>query len=217
MHVYNEDYFQIFPELHTDLESSIVREAIGCTSPFSQKLKNSLINVLVRFGCREIPTKETIRTLLIRISRYELLSKHLAAVTLMNSGIPSAHKVWWQRKSVDEVHKVYMALTATPAKVLQVIYAETSNQSEERIMIYLRQFIGGMKQDMVRRFLRFTTGSSVYLARSINIAFSKSSGFSRHPVSHTCFVPLNYQQPITAIQNSLMNFNSCSCSLKMNG
>ena len=82
-----------FPDHLTDLESNIVRKAIGCTSPFSQELKNSLIDVLARFGCREIHTKETIRTLLIRISHYELLSKPLAAVTLMNSGIPSAHKV----------------------------------------------------------------------------------------------------------------------------
>lgn len=175
-----------FPDLLTDLESSIVREAIECTSPFSQELKKSLIDVLARFGCREIPTNETIRTLLIRISQYELLSKPLAAITLMNSGIPCVHKVWWQRKSVDELYKVYIALTATPAKVLQVIYAETFNQSEERMMTYLRQFIGGMKQEMIRRFLRFTTGSSVCLSRSINVVFNKSSGFSRHPVSHTC-------------------------------
>lgn len=175
-----------FPDLLTDLESSIVREAIECTSPFSQELKKSLIDVLARFGCREIPTNETIRTLLIRISQYELLSKPLAAITLMNSGIPCVHKVWWQRKSVDELYEVYIALTATPAKVLQVIYAETFNQSEERMMTYLRQFIGGMKQDMIRRFLRFTTGSSVCLSRSINVVFNKSSGFSRHPVSHTC-------------------------------
>ena len=79
-----------------------------------------------------------------------------------------------------------MALTATPSKALQAIFAETSNQSEERMMTYLRQFIGGVKQDMVRRFLWFTTGSSVCLSRSINIVFNRSGGFSRHPVSHTC-------------------------------
>ena len=75
--------------------------------------------------------------------------KPLAAVTLMNNGIPSVHKAWWQRKSLDELHKLYMELTATPAKVLlQVIYTETSNLSET----CLTQFIGDMKQEMVRRF-----------------------------------------------------------------
>ena len=175
----------IFTDLLTDLELRILREAIGCKSPFNQELMN-LIDVLARFGCKEISTNETIRTVLTRISHYELLSKPLSAVTLMNSGIPSVHKAWWQRKSVDELHQLYMALTATPAKVLQVIYAETSNLSEERMMNYLTQFIGGMKQEMVRRVLRFTTGSSVCLSRSINIVFNKSIGFSRHPVGHTC-------------------------------
>ena len=175
-----------FPDLLTDLESRVIREAIECKSPFSQELTKNLIDMLARFGCREIPTNETIRAVLIRISHYEMLWKPLAAVTLMNSGIPSVHKVWWQRKSVDELHKLYMVLTATLAKVLQVIYAETSNLSEERMMTYLRQFVGGMKQEMVRRFLSFTTGSSVCLSRSINVVFNKSSGFSRHPVGHTC-------------------------------
>ena len=160
-------FLNTFPDLLTDLELSVLREAIGCTSPFNQELKNSLIDVLARFGCREVPTNETIRALLIRILHYELLSKPLAAISLMNSGIPSIHKAWWQTKSVDELHKVYMTPTATSSKVLQAIFAETSNQSEERMMTYLRQFIGGMKQDMVRRLLRFTTGSSVCLSRSI--------------------------------------------------
>ena len=196
-----------FPDLLTDLESSILREAIRYKSPFSQELKNNLINVLARFGCREIPTNGTIRALLIRISHYELVSKPLAAVALMNSGITD----WWQRKSVEELYEVYMALTATPAKVLQAINVETSNQNEERTITYLRQFIGGMKQEMVRRFLHFTTGSSVVLSRSITV---NSSGFSRHPASHTCTCTL---QPITAILNLRTSLNSCSYSLKVNG
>ena len=100
-----------FPDFLTDLESRILREAIP------HLVKNSPIDVLARFDCREIPTNKTIRAPLIRISHYELFSKPLTAVTLINSGIPSVHEVWWQSKSVDELHKVYMALTATLAKV----------------------------------------------------------------------------------------------------
>ena len=105
------------------------------TYPFSQELTKNLIDVLARLTWltwlqRNSCVIETIRTVLItRISHYELLSNlALAAVTLMNSRIPSVHKAWWQRKSLDELHKLYMELTATPAKVLlQVICTETSN------------------------------------------------------------------------------------------
>ena len=105
-------------------------------------------------GCnpREIPTNKTIKALLIRIACCEFLSKPLAVVTLMNNGIPSAHKAWWQSKSVDDFYRVYVALTATPTKVLEMLHVDTANQNEERVLTYLQQFIGSMKQDMIRRF-----------------------------------------------------------------
>ena len=201
----------VFPDLLSDLEAGVLREAIGCKSQFTQELKNKLVAVLARFDCREIPTIKTIKALLIRISHYEFLSKPLAAVTLMNSGIPSAHKALWQSKSVGELYQVYMALTATPAKVLEAFYVETTNQNEERVLTYLQQFVGSMKQDMVRRFLRFTTGSSVCLSRNIKVTFNGLSGFSRHPISHTCTSMLklpttykNYTEFVSEFEQLLM-------------
>ena len=79
-----------------------------------------------------------------------------------------------------------MALTATPAKVLEVLSTDTENQNQERIFKYLRQFIRSMNQDMVRRFLQLTTGSSVCLSSQITVTYNTSSGFCRSPVGHTC-------------------------------
>ena len=51
---------------------------------------------------------------------------------------------------------------------------------------YLQQFIGDMKRAEIRRFLRFTTGSSVLLASNISVAFNSLSGLARRPIAHTC-------------------------------
>ena len=202
---------QVLPDFLSDLEAGVLREAIACTSQFTHELRNKLIAVLARFDCREIPTNKTIKGLLIRIARCEFLSKPLAAVTLMNNGIPSAHKPWWQSKSVDDFYRVYVALTATPTKVLETLHVDTANQNEERVLTYLQQFIGSMKQDMVRRFLRFTTGSSVCLSKSIKVTFNGLSGFSRHPISHTCTSMLelpttykNYTEFVSEFEQLLM-------------
>ena len=177
---------EVFSDSLTDVEAKILREALESTAPFTQKFRKKLIQVLARFNCREIPTNETIKKVIINISRYEFLSKPLAATTLMNSGIPVAHKVFWEGKTVDELYKIYIALTATPSKVLEVLNSDTENENQERVLAYLQQFIGSMSQDMIRRFLRFVTGSSVCLSSHITVVFNESSGFCRSPVGHTC-------------------------------
>ena len=43
-----------------------------------------------------------------------------------------------------------------------------------------------MKRAEIRRFLRFTTESSVLLASNISVPFNSLSGLARHPIAHTC-------------------------------
>jgi len=177
---------EAFSDFLTDVETKIIREALESTAPFTKKLRKELVPVLARFNCREIPTNKTIEKIVINISRYEFLSKPLAATTLMNSGIPVAHKVYWEGKTVDELYKIYIALAATPSKVLEVLTSVTENENQERVLAYLQQFIGSMSQDIIRRFLRFVSGSSVCLSSYITVVFNESSGFCRSPVGHTC-------------------------------
>ena len=124
---------QVLPDFLSDLEAGVLREAIACTLQFTNELRNKLVAVLARFDCREISTNKTIKALLIRITRCEFLSKPLAAVTLMNNGIPSAHKAWWQS---NDFYRVYVALTATSTltKVLEMLHVDTANQNEERVL-----------------------------------------------------------------------------------
>ena len=169
-----------------EVESKVIQEAIRCTTEFDSNLKSNLISVFARFNCREIPTSKAIKTLLINIAHYEFLSKPLAVTTLIHSGIPSIHKQWWDSKTVEELYEIYMALTATPAKVLEVLSSDLENENQERVFIYLQQFIASMNRDMVRRLLRFTTGSSVCLSSHITVIYNESNGFCRSPVGHTC-------------------------------
>ena len=48
-----------------------------------------------------------------------------------------------------------MALTATQTKVLETLHVDTANQNEERVLAYLQQFIGSMKQGMIQRVFMF--------------------------------------------------------------
>ena len=43
-----------------------------------------------------------------------------------------------------------------------------------------------MGGDSLRRFLRFTTGSSVLFNNRISVTFNSLSGLARRPIAHTC-------------------------------
>ena len=72
-----------------------------------------------------------------------------------------------------------------------------SNANQQRVYGFLRDFVGDMKRDEIRLFLRFVTGSAVYLAKGIQITFNNLSGLARRPVSHTCSctleLPISYK------------------------
>jgi len=172
-----------FPDCLSGYERDTVREALNCSS-LTEMLKTKLIAILSRFGCRVLPVdlKETI----IRAARYHFLVKPIAAITLINTGIPSVHAPYWAKHSIETMQQLYLALTATPAKVLKVFVSEASNESEERVFGYLEQYVGSMSQDFLRKFLRFTTGSSVCIASKITVAFNSLSGLARCPIGHTC-------------------------------
>ena len=58
-----------------------------------------------------------------------------------------------------------------------------ASSDEERVFGYLQQYVGGMKVDEVKRFVRFVTGSSVLTGSNISIAVT---GLARRPFAHTC-------------------------------
>lgn len=177
---------ETFPDCLSNYECAIIKEAVNSVS-FSQSLKTKVVGVLSRFGCREVPTHNNIKDVIVKVARFEFMVKPLAAISLVHSGIPTEHIPFWQNQTVKNLSLLYSALTATPAKVVEILQSEpTDNACEERVMSYLEQFVGNMNKDMLRKFLRFATGSSVCLSKKITVAFNNLSGFARRPISHTC-------------------------------
>ena len=82
-----------------------------------------------------------------------------------------------------------------------------------------------MRNEEVRRFLCFTTGSSVLIANRISVTFNNLSGLARKPIAHTCGyvieLPttymsfLDFEQEFTAIlaeDEYVRLANACSIS-----
>ena len=169
-------------------EAAAVKEALAANSTtFSDIQKETLMSIFSRYGCRECPTPNNIHSLIENTARFEFTIKPMAAYSMIGSGIPSEEQLFWQSFSLKEFHSLYMAINATPGKVLELLQEPTLyNEAEGRVFNYLQQFIGNLKIDELRKFLRFTTGSSALMVENITVSFNSTTGMAHRPIAHTC-------------------------------
>lgn len=144
------------------------------------------MGILSRFQCRDMPTPSKLRGILIQVARFEFEMKPTVAVNAVHAGIPNDHKQFWGLMPVDKLYCLYQMLTADPTKVIAHLEPESVTPADDRIFSYLESFVGNMNRNMLRRFLRFCTGSSTCIEKNIKVRFNNLSGFARRPTSHTC-------------------------------
>ena len=176
----------------------------SCSCPFSDDITTNLIAILSQLGCRVIPTSENLGEIIEGVAQYEFCCKPVAAMTMINSGIPQEHKKFWNDLGISGIKRMYDSLVATPDKVLGLLDVFCTNKTEERIFGYLKSLIGNMGSDDLRNFLRFTTGSSVCIGKKITITFSSISGLARRPFAHTCSSTLE----LPVVYNNYFDFSS---------
>ena len=175
-----------FIDYLTTHESSVLRSSIEEKS-FSCQTQTQLINILSRLGCTEVPSPSNIKQLVLRVARHLFLGKPLGALYALNSGVPIPYHSFWEQFSIDTLFRLYKVLNATTSAVLGLIEEpDDMHPAEDRVFGFLLSFIGNMKQNELRLFLRFVTSSSVLLAKKIVILFNNLTGLARRPISHTC-------------------------------
>ncbi len=171
----------------SSVESQMLDTAIKCDTSFPDTLKCRLNALFYRYDCREEPSPSNILKLVDQVAQYEFLTKPMAPIAVMHSGITKEECVFWSKKSVENLYELYTSLLTSPVKVLDMIIEPWfANMNEERVFGYLQQFIGNMAFEVVQKFLRFVTGASVAVCPTITIQFNSLSGLARRPIAHTC-------------------------------
>ena len=168
------------------VEAIALKKALRASS-FSADQQVQLMSILSRFGSRQLPTARGLRQQMIQVARFEFLVKPSAALNAISAGIPNSHSRFWHSMSVHAFYCIYQSLSATPAKVLDLIMEpDIENSNQERVFGYLKQYVGDMKPEEIRHFLRFVTGFPVCPSSGIRITFNTLSGMGRQPIGHTC-------------------------------
>lgn len=83
----------------------------------------------------------------------------------------------------------------SPEKVVTSIETncEPENNTQERVLMYLRQYVGSLSRNNLCLFLRLVTGSCVFTGRGIMVTFNKLDGLARQPIAHTCGCTMYYR------------------------
>ena len=152
-------------------DAAILKAAFDeLASGFTSKTRSGLIAMLSRFGVREIPTAQNFKASLLQIATCEFILKPSAAISMINSGIPSQHLSFWKNIGVQGLFSLYKAKSVSSEKVLEMLdEAQAADSNQERVLTYLRQYVGSMNNDDLGQFLRFVAGSSVCMAKKLEL------------------------------------------------
>uniref|UniRef100_A0A1X7TAZ1 HECT domain-containing protein n=1 Tax=Amphimedon queenslandica TaxID=400682 RepID=A0A1X7TAZ1_AMPQE len=154
---------------------------------FSEKISSNLVSLFSFYGSRQIPSPSKLESILLQIAKCEFLLKPAAAIQMIRSGIPEMHRRFWGKISVSDIYAIYSAMCSSPEKILMSIESNSITETplQERVLMYLRQYIGSASKNTVSLFLRYVTGSYVFTGKGITVTFSSLEGFARRPIAHT--------------------------------
>ena len=201
----------------TPYEADIVKKAFEEVKhqlpTFSTDIMTGLLSLLSRFNSRQLPTPLKFRQMVGQVASYEFLSKPSAALAVMNSGVPALYKPFWEGVGLNTLYLIYQAQCASHGTVLKMLEDAVGNDAnEDRILGYLRQFVGSMSSDALRNFLRFVTGSSVCSSLQIQVSFNSLSGAARRPIAHTCGPTLELSCAYNTYPEFVEEFTACVAS-----
>ena len=172
-------------------DATVLRSAFGevdsGATVFTAQMQSELIELVSHFGSRDIPTPPMLKGLFPQIAQYEFTLKPAAAIAAIHSGVPDQHALFWKNLGVTGLLRLYQAKSISPAKVLKMFdEVQPLDTNQERIMLYLRQYIGSLNTGDLEQFLRFVTGSCVFMPVKIQVSFNSLSGTARRQIAHTC-------------------------------
>ncbi|XP_057315314.1 uncharacterized protein LOC130656470 isoform X2 [Hydractinia symbiolongicarpus] len=90
--------------------------------------------------------------------------------------------------SMKNIVKFYERLEPTTKKVVALFKnVHTSSSAEQDSFNYLKRYVRGLETIMLKKFMKFITGSDNMVVDTVEIIFTRpESNFSRRPVAHTC-------------------------------
>lgn len=163
----------------------------SCRSDFENVDKEELFEVLDHHNCRRVPTADNIEQLLEEMAHQKLIQEPAFVIEQWHYVLAP------MRIELQDIAAAYDELQPTSRKVMKSIaYPAMMNVQQKHTGRYLSTFLREADEQHLSLFLRFCTGSDLFLGKNITVSFTQLEGFQRRPTAHTCGcyleLPVNY-------------------------
>ncbi|XP_073683553.1 uncharacterized protein [Garra rufa] len=163
----------------------------SCRSHFEDVDKEELFDVMDHHSFRRVPTADNIEQLLEEMAHQKLIQEPAFVIEQWHNVLAP------MSIELKDIAAAYDELQPTSRKVTKSIaYPDTMNVQQKQTGRYLSTFLRESDKQHLSLFLRFCTGSDLFLGKNITISFTQLEGFQRRPIAHTCGcyleLPVNY-------------------------
>ena len=176
-------------------ESSVVSKALNGNDDNIIETEE-FSDLLEQFKCRTLVNETNVKTVIIELARQELIQKtHLMSSSWKNPLAELKKEI--QFSSPENISEFYDKLEPSTKKVVSLLKASPLSNGETESFNFFKRYIRGLDMILLKRLMKFLTGSELLVVDSIDVAFIKpETNFARRPIAHTCSpcleLPSNY-------------------------
>ncbi|MEQ2226134.1 hypothetical protein ILYODFUR_024473 [Ilyodon furcidens] len=198
----NEAFFNFI----SPIEKDVLTEALDNFTMADEEL----LSILTSHNCTLLPTKGNLLKLVEEIAHKEMVQEPAFIIKCWQPILISVG----ESMSCDGLNKILDDLKPRARNITKCIRFPGCMSDTETITSHqLLRFIREKDEKVLGLFLRYCTGSELFLAKTIKVTFSDMSEFTRRLVAHTCSclleLPCNY--------SNYAEFKSEFCSVLKSG
>ncbi|XP_062399900.1 uncharacterized protein LOC134089473 [Sardina pilchardus] len=153
----------------------------SCRSDFESVDQEELLEVMDLHSCRRVPTADNFEQLLEELAHQKLIQEPAFVIEQWSNVMAPF------RSELEGISVAYEHLHPTLRKLMRSLsYPTTMNPQQKQIGKYLGTYLRESDTQHLSLFLRFCTGSDLFLGKSISVTFTQLQGMQRRPIAHTC-------------------------------
>ncbi|XP_057689288.1 uncharacterized protein LOC130920718 isoform X2 [Corythoichthys intestinalis] len=150
-------------------------------SDFKSVDQEDLMEILDNHSCRRLPTEINANDIIHELAHKTLVQEPAYVIEQWTKSLCTSGC------NFHDLTTMYEALTPTVRKIVKSLaFPDVLNIQEKAVQKFLTSYLRNADTQHLCWFLRFCTGSDLFLEKNIIISFSKVEGFQRRPVAHTC-------------------------------
>ena len=146
--------------------------------------EDDLQELLARVDCHSIPKGDALAQMVLKVAHKVLIQQPKYALDEM--GKAARGRLSMVLPDINDIKCMYTSKKPSCRKVLRLLQSNPMNAEQDAVFSYLKEFIKGLKEPVLKKFLRFVTGAEIICIDHIDVSFNKNRGMKRIPIARTC-------------------------------